>query len=138
MPKRVLLIVGEKTFKVGIPEDAMVTFGPWAPPKKGDEMTAFESRTSMRGGTLRVYKSGRKDCILACFSGVASFRDLSEIDYSELIAREEGAVVWKNDERGYEREDKTKSTRAWVPDPATPALPAKRSKRKGAIADPEF
>src|SRR5690349_12086301 len=104
-PMRTLLVFGEKTFKITVPDDARVTFGPWSPPsrKNGEMYGDPESRR----GTLRVYKgSGQKETnIIACFTGVRSFRDLS-IGYAEEVAREEGSVIWKDDEKGYSREEK--------------------------------
>lgn len=117
---RQLLVFGEKTVRISIPDDAKVTFGPWSPPVK---MKGGEWRSSGddRRGTLRIYGTG-KDNILACFSGVTGFRDLS-LNYAEQVAREEGATLWKDDEKGYIREDKRKMERTWVK-PEVAELPA--------------
>lgn len=104
---RQLLVQGKKTFKITIPDDAKVTFGPWSPPK-GERHWEDGNKT----GTLRIYQ-GSKENIIACFSGVESFRDLS-MGYAEEVVREEGSVIWKDDEAGYVREDKKKSTRDWI------------------------
>jgi hypothetical protein len=29
-----LLVFGERTFKIKVPDDAAITFGPWSPPRK--------------------------------------------------------------------------------------------------------
>jgi hypothetical protein len=108
MPRQ-LLIHGEKTFKITIPDDAAVTFGPFSPPpKSGQRWEGGE-----KAGTLRVYKGKSKTDVLAVFSGVRSFRDLT-LGYAEEVAREEGAVIWKDDETGYSREDKVQRKREWV------------------------
>jgi hypothetical protein len=105
-----LLVFGERTFKITVPEGAKITFGPWSPPNKKGHWDTEEKR-----GTLRIYK-GTKDNIIACFSGVTGFRDLS-MQYAEEVAKEEGATIWKDDEKGYMREDKVKREKAWVADP---------------------
>ncbi len=47
------------------------------------------------------------------FSGVTGFRDTG-LGYAEEVAREEGAVIWKSDQDGYQREEKVKRGRTWV------------------------
>lgn len=123
---RQLLVFGAKTFKITIPDDARVTFGPWSPPNpKNPDRFDQESRK----GTLRVYRGSEKTgCALAVFSNVAGFRDLS-IGYAEEVAREEGAVIWKDDERGYTREEKVKREREWVEAPALPSGPVVKRRR---------
>ena len=118
-----LLVFGEKPFKVTIPADAKITFGPWSPPTKG-----FDGNRESLKGTLRIYQ-GTKDNIIGCFSGVTGFRDLS-MDYSEQIAKEEGAVIWKNDKEGYQREEKVKRATEWVDGTkALLATPSKKGKK---------
>lgn len=122
-----LLVFGERTFKITVPADAKITFGPWSPPNaKGGDY----SRESLKG-TLRVYQ-GSKDNILACFSGVSGFRDLS-MNYAEQVAKEEGAVIWKDDKDGYTREEKVKRAAEWVdnPDVARIAAPKPEKRRRG-------
>ena len=113
-----LLVFGEKTFKITVPSNAQITFGPWSPPTKGN----FGGDRDTLKGTLRVYQ-GSKANIIACFTGVSGFRDLS-MNYAEQIAKEEGAVIWKDDKDGYQREEKVKRAQEWVINPETPALPA--------------
>ena len=120
-----LLVFGEKTFKVTVPANAKITFGPWSPPTKGNGFGG--DRESLKG-TLRIY-AGTKDNIIACFSGVSGFRDLS-MNYAEQIAKEEGAVIWKDDKDGYQREEKVKRGAEWVVNPETPALPAPQEAKK--------
>lgn len=120
-----LLVYGDKTFKVTIPDDAKVTFGPWSPPNAKQRDFGDEGR---KAGTLRIYQ-GTKENIIACFSGVRGFRDLT-MQYAEQIAVEEGATVWKDDNEGYVREQKVSRKNEWIDDPLK-ALPApKKSKRK--------
>lgn len=113
---RQLLVFGYKTFKITIPDDAKITFGPWSPPRKnkaGD--WEFNRESTERGGTLRIYagKSEKLGNLIACFSNVTSFRDLM-LGYAEEVAREEGATIWKDDETGYVREEKVKREKDWV------------------------
>lgn len=115
MPKE-LLVFGEKTFKITVPDGAKITFGPWSPPT---EKARYEP--SPRNGTLRIYEGSKStENIIAVFSGVSGFRDIS-LGYAEEVAREEGAIIWKSDEKGYTREDKHSSAREWVV-PKAPAL----------------
>ena len=119
-----LLVFGETTFKITVPSDAKITFGPWSPPSgKG----GFSGDRQAMKGTLRVYRKN-KDNILACFSGVSGFRDVS-LDYAEQVAKEEGAVIWKSDKDGYKREEKVSLKKEWV-DGAAVALPAPKKKGK--------
>ena len=96
--------MGSKTFKIVIPDEAKITFGPWSPPT-GESKYNTPSEKSL-SGTLRVYENGKSGAsVLAVFSGVSGYRDTA-LEYSEIVAREEGAVIWKSDEKGYSREDK--------------------------------
>lgn len=122
MPREIL-VYGQKTFKITVPDDAKLTFGPFSPPRPNSNFGSEE-----RKGTLRVYK-GSKENMIACFTHVESFRDLS-MDYSEQVVVEEGASIWKSDARGYEREDRVKSSREWVDGEETLALPQKTSSSK--------
>lgn len=107
---RELLVVGRKTFKITIPDEAKVTFGPWSPKAGEDRYTNDKAMN----GTLRVYATTRANStILAVFSGVTEFRD-SGVEYSEMVAREEGAVIWKSDKDGYHREEKVSRAEDWT------------------------
>lgn len=107
-----LLVLGHKTFKITVPDAAKITFGPWSPP--GNAESKYQMTEKALNGTLRVYENAKAGAtILAVFSGVTGFRDLS-IDYSEEVTREEGAIIWKSDKRGYEREEKVKRTAEWT------------------------
>lgn len=111
---RTLLVYGSKTFKIDIPDDAKVTFGPFSPPKadKNDRWGEAEKR-----GTLRVYAGPTiTSTMLAVFTHVDGFRDLS-VNYAEQVAKEEGATIWKDDEKGYVRETKVSRDSDWIADP---------------------
>jgi hypothetical protein len=102
-----------KPFRLTVPKASRVTFGPWSPPSKDG---AYDRQGRALTGTLRVYAPGPKtsDNVLAVFSGVTGFRDLS-IDYSEQVAVEVGSIVWNSDKRGYSREEKVTRDEKWEP-----------------------
>jgi hypothetical protein len=106
---RQLLVFGPKTFRITIPDEAKITFGPFSPPSRDTGNWVSSGKAE---GTLRVYLKS-KDNIIACFVGVRGFRDLS-LEYEEQIAVEEGASIWKSDKDGYQREEKVKGSRQWV------------------------
>ena len=96
---RELLVFGEKTFKISIPDDAKITFGPWSPPSAG--VKAYDSPKAL-SGTLRVYENAKSGAsVLAVFSGVNGYR-------------EEWATIWKSDEHGYQREERVSAQTKWV------------------------
>ena len=133
---RQLLVEGDKTFRIEIPDDAKITFGPWSPPRRDRDhgFGNFEPK-----GTLRIYQ-GSKENIVACFSGVTSFREIG-LSYQEQVVREEGATIWKDDEHGYVREHKQSGTSDWV-DPAelppAAAKPPRRARKAKPDADAPF
>lgn len=108
---REILVITDKRFIVTVPDYAALTFGPWSPPK---EKNSHPYDQEGKRGTLRIY-SGKAVAanILAVFSGVVSFRDMS-IGYREEVAREEGATIWKDDEEGYVRDTKVSRKKQWV------------------------
>lgn len=110
---RTLLVFGEKTFKIKVPDEAKITFGPWSPPNSTVK-SAYTGDARALAGTLRVYESAKAGAsIIAVFSGVNGYRDLS-MDYAEEVAVEQGATIWKSDQNGYEREEKVSRKREWV------------------------
>lgn len=118
-----LLVFGHKTFKITVPDEAKITFGPWSP-ATGSER--YQVSDKALNGTLRVYQSSKAGAsILAVFSGVTGYRDLS-LGYAEEVAREEGAVVWKDDEQGYVREERVSARREWI----EPQIEAPKSRKK--------
>ena len=112
MPRE-LLVFGTKVFKIKVPDDARITFGPWSPfPDKGAS-GSYSDKALV--GTLRIYKGGTTkttEDILAVFSGVTGYRDTS-LEYSEQAIKLEGDTVWKSDKYGYEKEEKVKRTELW-------------------------
>lgn len=124
---RELLVFGTKTFKISVPESAKITFGPWSPHQAGDK---FAMTDKALNGTLRIYDPDKPTSLLAVFSGVSGYRDLS-LSYAEEVAKEEGATIWKSDQNGYEREEKVSSKREWI----TPQLTGGKKKRPGKQAE---
>ena len=127
---RELLVFGEKTFKISIPEGAKITFGPWSPP--GASVKTFDSNPRALSGTLRVYENAKTGAsVLAVFSGVSGYRDTS-LGYAEEVAVEQGATIWKSDQHGYQREEKVSSKRKWV---EAEQLTSGKKKRPGKQAE---
>ena len=125
MTKR-LLVFGDKTFRITIPDGATITFGPWSPPKSGPERFGDEAKR----GTLRIYDGPKTTAnVIAVFSGVHGFRD-ETMEYSEMVAREEGAALWKSDEKGYSREEHGTVEHVFVDGPAQLATTRKPRVRK--------
>jgi hypothetical protein len=125
---RELLVFGTKTFKVQVPTKAKLTFAPFSPPSKTD---GYARRPDNAVGTLRVYEGTN---IIAVFSGVSGYRDTS-LGYMEEVAREEGATIWKDDEKGYMREEKVQRRREWVT-PEVPLLGAGEEDKQDDEASP--
>jgi hypothetical protein len=110
---RVLLVEGKKVFRVIIPDEAKLTFGPWSPPNAESKYNGNGEKAL--SGTLRVYENDKaKASILAVFSGVNSYRDISSIEYEEQIFVEKGSTVWQSDQNGYKREEAVDRTAKWV------------------------
>lgn len=93
----------DKDFRIEVPDDATMTFGPFSPPTKAGGY----DREALRG-TLRVYSGAKAvaNKIIGVFTDVTSFRDISLVDFSEKVAVEEGASIWKSDANGYERRER--------------------------------
>lgn len=123
---RTLLIQSTPNAKVTIPDEARVTFGPFSPP--GSSERNYGNFKAV--GTLRVYADHSKGAdIIFVKSGVEGYRDLSQIQYEEEVAREEGAILWKSDEKGYSREEKVQFDSSYV-QPQIEAAKPKRPRRK--------
>ncbi len=132
---RKLLVFGEKTFKISIPDEAKITFGPWSPPSAG--VKAYDSPKAL-SGTLRVYENAKTGAsVLAVFSGVNGYRDLS-LGYAEEVAKEEGATLWKSDEHGYEREERVSAKTQWVDSAKLLGEGKKKRGKKAAEKEVEF
>lgn len=127
---RTLLVFKDsgKKFRITIPDDSKITFGPFSPPARDNGRGGGGFGSPERAvGTLRIYQ-GSKENILAVFAGVRGFRDLS-VEYEEEIAVEEGATIWKSDQHGYSREEKVSRSSEWV-DPL-PAIEGPKTTRNG-------
>ena len=109
---RQLLVTADKTFKITVPAESKITFGPWSPPKKTGDQFPVE-RNINHGGTLRIYDGPH---VIAVFSNVTGYRDLS-LEYAEMVAKEEGATIWKSDQNGYQREDKVSRQHEFISQP---------------------
>lgn len=123
---RTLLVKdGDGDFRVQIPDDATVTFGPTIP---------YEPKRGYSGGnhySLRVYEGRSKDKLLAVFGGVQHFRDMT-LDVSRLVVRESGKSVWKSDETGYKVEEEVNRAKSWeeeLPKLVGEVLPPKKKRR---------
>jgi len=114
---RTLLVEGKKTFRVTIPDDARITFGPFSPPS-ADQTESYARKAEGKAvGTLRIYKGGTTKATentLAVFTGISGFRDLSCVDVEEKVAVEEVTSVWKSDQHGYRSETVGKQSATWV------------------------
>jgi len=135
MPREII-VFGAKTFKFTLPDEARLTFSPWSPPSAKGRNFGYEDGGGGRAaGTLRIYKgSGDKD-ILACFSGVTGFRDMS-LNVLEQVTVQQGDTVWKDDGNNYSRQSKEARTKEWrlaeLPPVTIEAKKAKKSKGKTA------
>lgn len=79
---RMLEVWGDRDFTVSVPDDARVTFGPFSPPAAGAGWKGG-SGSGLSRGTLRIYKGAKTtENVMAVFSGVEGFRDLS-LGYAE-------------------------------------------------------
>lgn len=105
---RKLLVEGKKTFRITIPDEAKVTFGPWSPGEKKNYDQSTESK-----GTLRVYADKAvNSTILGVWSGVTSFREES-LDFEEKTEMQVGSTVWKSDRSGYKKVDEVQREEVW-------------------------
>lgn len=125
---RTLIVEGDEEFRVEIPDDARITFGPWSPPNKdGRHMYGDDAKR----GTLRVYKNSSSDSVIFVRSGVTGFRDTAAVNFKKKVAQQVGATLWETDEGGYEKTEVVQNTTRWVdPDDAPKALPPARTKGK--------
>lgn len=132
---RKLLVVADKTFRITIPDEAKITFGPWSPGKGEDKFDTYGVKKN--NGTLRVYENHSSGAgVLAVFSGVVSYRDTA-IEYEEQVTAEQGATVWNSDRNGYSREEKVSRSSEWVdpidaPKELTAGAPKRARTKKAA------
>ena len=104
-PRTLLLQMKEDEYRVTIPAGARITFGPTIPYQKKDKNGYSGERHD--GYSLRVYENAKNDSLIAVYSGVSSFRDIS-MPFAKLIIREAGKSIWKSDEEGYKVEEEVK------------------------------
>jgi hypothetical protein len=122
---------GKKDFRIVVPDDAKLTFGPWSPPTG---QSRYDNSDRSLRGTLRIYKGSKStENVIAVFSGVTGFRDLS-LDFMEKVVVEEGSTIWKNDQNGYMRETKSQGSSQWV----VPEVPALATNGEGGEVADEF
>lgn len=108
---KTLLVFASKTFKITVPDEAKITFGPWSPQSEGSKYGQSEKALN---GTLRIYESTKSGAsVLAVFSGVTGYRDMA-IDYEEQVVVEQGSTIWRSDRNGYKREDVVKRDTGWL------------------------
>lgn len=104
---------GDKEFQLDIPENTIVTFGPWSPGTSSPK--GYGASDAALSGTIRVYRGSKsRGDVIAVFSGVKSYRDISVVSYREKVAVEEGATVWKSDRNGYERTERVHRKEDWT------------------------
>lgn len=121
--ERELLVFGEKTFKIRVPNGAKLTFGPFSPPTTKE--SAYNRSDGDKKGTLRVYEGTN---VIAVFSGVSGYRDTS-LEYMEQVLIQQGETVWKDDLNGYSRSSSSSGVRTWV-DPSEEPKQISEGKKK--------
>lgn len=115
MSKTLLVSKGAKEFKIVVPDEAKITFGPWSP---GSAKNNYEERSL--NGTLRIYESKAQGAnILAVWSGVTAFR-LEDIEYIEKVVVQKGSTVWESSKSGYKVEEAVETKDVWGDIPALP------------------
>lgn len=99
---------GEDDFRLTIPRKSRVTFGYFNPASAGQSSSRYEvggsGAQTMKTTALRIYEGGEKSPQLACFLGVAGFRDTSiaitRLKKRVVVERQyaddgEGEEVWR-------------------------------------------
>lgn len=108
---KTLIVEGKTTFKITLPDEAKITFGPWSP-------GATKNDYGQSTGTLRVYENAKTGAnILGVWSGVTSFRT-ETIEYDKLVVIQKGSTVWESSKGGYKVEEAVKTNEVWEGDPA--------------------
>jgi len=97
---RTLLVKDDSgTFRLTVPADARITFGPMMAKGYGDRLT------------LRIYEKETRQ--LAAFVGVETFRDLG-LPLERLVITESGESSWNIDEDGEAHTHKVKRNKKFV------------------------
>jgi hypothetical protein len=93
--ERMILVKTEsEEFRIGIPADAKITFGPSFPPMKNERGYGKPMEYA-----LRIYR-GSKDNLIAVFTGVREFRE-DGMTVEKKIHSEAGKTLWRSDEEGF-------------------------------------
>lgn len=99
-----------KKFKVTIPTNWKVTFGPWAPPSAKNNDRYGPSREQL-AGTLRIYEG---TSIRACYTPVVSFYSM-DLDMKHLQTITKGDLTWVEDSEGNsEHNQKVLVEKNWI------------------------
>lgn len=105
--ERVLLVKTVKgEFKVTIPGDAKITFGPAFRNHKESGFNAVAEYA------LRIYQ-GSKENLLAVFTEVRGFQDIN-IPIERKVVSEAGKTLWRSDEGGYSVTSSVKKKETFV------------------------
>lgn len=107
----ILYLNNGKEKKIVVPKEAKLTFGPGIPGPRTINQGSFTSND--REYCLRVYVGDKESGLIAVFAGIREFRDLS-IACDEMVIREAGNTVWRNDETGYKHETNVNYERVMV------------------------
>lgn len=94
--RQLLVSTTKGEYKITIPAEAKLTFGPAIPYAGKDR--GYGAHVSEYA--LRIY-IGTKENLVAVFTGVIEFRDLN-MEISKKVTSEAGKTLWKSDEGGYE------------------------------------
>lgn len=111
---RTLIVFPErgKTFRIVVPDEAKLTFGPFSPPTS--ESKGYRDPSALKG-TLRVYENRTSGAnIIGVFTGVTGYRDTSLIEYEEEVVQEIGSTVWRSDKGGYKVEESVQRSSSWT------------------------
>ena len=93
-----LVLSTDGEYKITIPAEAKVTFGPAFPVSR--EQKGWSNPPGAREYALRIYVD-KKENLIAVFTGVRQFREFS-IQVAKKVTAEAGKTLWKSDESGYE------------------------------------
>ena len=101
---------GTGTFRVKVPEDAKITFGPFSPPNPNARRGYGDGGYSPIG-TLRIYVGSEKN-IIGCFTHVYSFYE-EGMEIEKLVVEESGESFWQTDETGSVQASSTRRKKNW-------------------------
>lgn len=93
-------------FKLDIPDESSLTFGPNAPYAAKDTKYA----SSKEGWSLRIYEGPSKTKLLACMTNVKWFRE-TLIKVSRVVEKIVAETVYKDDDGNYESHHTTVKSR---------------------------